>query len=90
MRYTKQERKAIYLKMAEEIDNSEELDDYICHKLEKVIYGRLDFRDNDDLIYKSFPEFAFFKENDFIWSTWTFTSNSERVICLLFCAEMCK
>lgn len=95
MKYTKKQRKKIYLKAASLLINEEQR--FCCNALSFVITGDTYMRDAE--LIQILPEFELHKPKNLFINLWWFyddrndTFNSlhnSRIFALLLCAEMCN
>lgn len=92
MKYTKKQRREIYLKAAERIEKNDS--STCCWAIQSIIKPKNTYCTSiTENITSQFEEFKLFENKDFIyWFGWPSCSISrqERVTCLLLCAEMCR
>lgn len=91
MKYTKEQRREIYLKAADRLQDSWSC--FACDALNNIIQVG-DLVDFKDIIKSDLPEFYLFKPkryyDSFVESWWKHGDKEPRINCLLLCAEMCR
>jgi hypothetical protein len=82
MKYTKEQRKEIYLKAYNQISSGNTM--FLCHSIREII-GNPKYEITNDL-----PEiFLFNPEHEFVF-WWFFNEREARLFALLICIEMCN
>lgn len=88
---TKKQRREIYLKAAESVLTEANCCCYALYQFGSQVNGSIKLNNAKEIIC-AFPEFGLFKPETrtTFWFPCNPEGDYERIICMLFCAEMCK